>query len=100
MNFGEKIRSLREKHGMIIRELAALLEVDTSTISKIENCQRHATKKQVSDLALVFGSDYHELEAYWMGSKIYDMLQEIDNPMNALSVAEEQVNYQKLNYNK
>ncbi|MFT6443393.1 MAG: transcriptional regulator with XRE-family HTH domain [Salibacteraceae bacterium] len=100
MNFGEKIRSLREEQGMIIRELAASLKVDTSTISKIENCQRHATKKQVSDLSTALNADFLELEAYWMGTKIYEMIQDITNPANALIVAEEQVTYQKLNKKK
>ena len=95
MNFGEKIRILRENKGLIIRELAMRLEVDTSTISKIENNLRHATKKQVADLATALEADYHELEAFWMGHKIYEMLQEINNPSIALSVAEEQVKYQK-----
>lgn len=96
MNFGEKIRCLREDKGMIIRELAASLKVDTSTISKIENSQRHATKKQVKDLAIALNVDYLELEAQWMGSKIYDMLKEVGNPTNALILAEEQIHYQKL----
>jgi transcriptional regulator with XRE-family HTH domain len=100
MNFGEKVRSLREAKGMIIRELAASLKVDTSTISKIENCQRHATKNQVAELALALNADFIELEACWMGTKIYDMLQDITNPSNALIVAEEQVAYQKLNNKK
>ncbi|MDB4728567.1 helix-turn-helix domain-containing protein [Saprospiraceae bacterium] len=96
MNFGEKIRFLREDKGMIIRELAASLKVDTSTISKIENSQRHATKKQVKDLAIALNADFLELEAHWMGSKIYEMLQDISNPTNALIAAEEQVHYRRL----
>ena len=96
MNFGEKIRCLREGKGMIIRELAASLKVDTSTISKIENSQRHATKKQVKDLAIALNADYLELEAHWMGSRIYEMLKEVGNPKNALVLAEEQIHYRKI----
>lgn len=95
MTFGTEIRKIREAKGMLMRQLAAALEVDTATISKIENGLRHATKKQVYDFAQVLDIDYHKLEALWMGYKIYDMLQDIDNPADALTVAEEQVAYQK-----
>jgi len=47
------------------------------------------------DFAQVLDTDYHKLEALWMGYKIYDMLQDIDNPADALTVAVEQVAYQK-----
>ena len=100
MTFGKKIRKLRESKGILIRELAALLEVDTATISKIENGLRHATKKQVNAFAYELNTDYAKLEALWMGYKIYDMLQDIDNPTDALIVAENQVIYGKSSFNK
>lgn len=95
MTFGTEIRKIREAKGMLMRQLAAALEVDTATISKIENGLRHATKKQVHDFAEVLETDYTKLESLWMGYKIYDMLQDIGNPTDALTVAEEQVAYQK-----
>jgi len=95
MTFGTEIRKIREAKGMLMRQLAASLEVDTATISKIENGLRHATKKQVQDFAEVLDTDYAKLESLWMGYKIYDMLQDVDNPADALIVAEEQVAYQK-----
>ena len=41
MIFGNKIRGLRESHGTLMRQLAAFLEVDTATISKIERGERN-----------------------------------------------------------
>lgn len=95
MTFGTEIRKIREAKGLLMRQLAAALEVDTAMISKIENGLRHATKKQVHAFAKVLDVDYAKLESLWMGYKIYDMLQDVDNPADALTVAEEQVAYQK-----
>ena len=95
MIFGSKIRQMREAKGLLLRQIAASLEVDTATISKIENGLRYATKKQVEDFAKVLDTDYSKLEALWMGNKIYDMLTQIENPNEALLVAEEQVLYYK-----
>ncbi len=93
MTFGKKIRQARESKGLLLRQIAAQLEVDTATISKIENGLRNATKKQVVDLSSILDIPYTILEASWMGSKIYQLLQEVNDPSEALQVAEEQILY-------
>lgn len=93
MTFGMKIRQARESKGLLLRQIAAQLEVDTATISKIENGLRNATKKQVSDLSSILEIPYTVLEASWMGSKICQLLQEVNDPSEALQVAEEQMLY-------
>ena len=40
--FGEYIRELRENNKMPLRKLAALLDIDQSTLSKIERNERKA----------------------------------------------------------
>jgi len=42
--FGNKIRKLREEKGLVLRQLAAALEIDTATMSKIERGDRQARK--------------------------------------------------------
>ena len=93
MTFGEKIRQARESKGLLLRQIAAQLEVDTATISKIENGLRNATKKQVIDLSSILDIPFSILEASWMGSKIYQLLKEVNDPSEALHVAEEQILY-------
>ena len=93
MTFGKKIRQARESKGLLLRQIAALLEVDTATVSKIENGSRNATKKQVIDLSSILEIPYSSLEASWMGSKIYQLLQQINDPVEALHAAEEQILY-------
>ncbi|MBX2913239.1 MAG: helix-turn-helix transcriptional regulator, partial [Cyclobacteriaceae bacterium] len=40
MHFGERIRELRESQGLLQRQLAANLEIDTPMFSKIERGDR------------------------------------------------------------
>lgn len=93
MTFGKKIRQARESKGLLLRQIAAQLEVDTATVSKIENGLRNATKKQVIALSSILDIPFSILESSWMGSKIYQLLQEVSNPTEALHVAEEQILY-------
>lgn len=44
MQLGELIKKEREKRGLLMRQLASLIDVDTSLISKIENGNRSPTK--------------------------------------------------------
>jgi transcriptional regulator with XRE-family HTH domain len=48
---GEKIRTLRESKGKLLRHVAAYLEIDTALISKIERGERRLTRDQVIKLA-------------------------------------------------
>ena len=51
MLFGNKIRELRDDNGVLQRQLAALLEIDTPMFSKIERGDRRAKREQVIKLA-------------------------------------------------
>lgn len=47
MLFGDKIKELREEQGLLQRQLAASLEIDTPMFSKIERGDRRAKREQV-----------------------------------------------------
>ena len=51
MLFGKKIRELRDENGVLQRQLASLLEIDTPMFSKIERGDRRAKREQVIKLA-------------------------------------------------
>ena len=51
MLFVKKIRELRDENGVLQRQLAALLEIDTPMFSKIERGDRRAKREQVTKLA-------------------------------------------------
>ena len=51
MLFGNRIKELREEQGLLQRQLAAFLEIDTPMFSKIERGDRRAKREQVLKLA-------------------------------------------------
>ena len=51
MLFGNKIKELRDENGIMQRQLAALLQIDTPMFSKIERGDRRAKREQVIKLA-------------------------------------------------
>ena len=57
MLFGDKIKELREEQGLLQRQLAAFLEIDTPMFSKIERGDRRAKREQVIKLAKYLQQD-------------------------------------------
>ncbi|MFN8429786.1 MAG: helix-turn-helix transcriptional regulator [Spirosomataceae bacterium] len=95
MLFGNKVRELREKQGLVLRQLAAALEIDTATMSKIELGARQARKEQVTQLAEILNADNEYLYTLWLASKVYEVIEGEDMAIEALKVAEEEVQYHK-----
>ena len=43
--FGNKIRQLREKNNLLLRQVAPVIDIDTPQLSKIERGERQARKE-------------------------------------------------------
>jgi len=69
-NFGKKIREYREKQNLLLRQVAAHLEVDTALMSKIERGERNASKQQVVEIARFLKASEEELLTLWLADKI------------------------------
>ena len=69
-HLGQKIRELREKQHLLLRQVAAHLEVDTALISKIERGERNASKHQVIDIAKFLKANEEEFLTLWLADKI------------------------------
>ena len=96
MLFGNKVRESREKKGLLLREVAALLEVDTATVSKIERGDRQAKEAQLITLAKILDADFNELKTLWLASKVYEIVEGEDKAIDALKVVEKEIKpYQK-----
>ena len=93
--FGEHIRDLREQSGLPLRKVAASLDIDPSTLSKIERGERSANKEMIPILAEMFNEDENTLCLILMSDKVaYELLGE-ENPNEILKVAEEKIKYLK-----
>lgn len=92
MLLGEKIKKLRDEYGVLPRQLAALLEIDTPMFSKIERGDRRAKRTQVIQLAEYFKIDKNELLTLWLADKILDVVEDEDELMhNAIEVAQKRI---------
>ena len=69
-NLGQKIRELRESQNLLLRQVAAELEVDTALMSKIERGDRNASKQQVIEIAKYLKANEEELLTLWLADKI------------------------------
>ena len=90
-NFGETIRKLREENNLLLREVSAKLEIDTSILSKIENNNRIAKKELVEKFSKIFKVDYKELLIIWFSDKIVNELKGEDNIDKILKIAEQKI---------
>jgi transcriptional regulator with XRE-family HTH domain len=52
--FANKIKDLRIQKELLLRQVAAAIEVDTSMVSKFENGERFPTREQIQKLAIYF----------------------------------------------
>lgn len=92
-SFGEILRKLRESEGMPLRELASKLEIDQSTLSKIERDLRNASEELIEKISTVFNVDEKELRINYKSDKLaYELLDEEDS-IDILKVAEEKLEY-------
>lgn len=90
---GATIRRLREAQEMPLRKLAAALDIDQSTLSKIERNERNANDEMIRKVAEIFNADYKELKIKLLSDKIAYELAGEDWSEEVLQVAEEKVEY-------
>lgn len=92
MLFGNRIRELRDKQGVLQRQLAALLEIDTPMFSKIERGDRRAKREHVIKLAEYLHQDVKEMLTLWLADKVLDAVgAEEEISYDAITVAQKHV---------
>ena len=74
--FGNRVRVLRVKQKLYLRQVAPLLEMDTAQLSKIEKGQRHLKKEQIPLLAEILKADKDELITLWLADQVFDVIKD------------------------
>ena len=97
ISLSEILKSAREERKIILRKVAAELDIDQSLISKFEKGERKPTKEQLIKLADFYGLPKQELLINWFADKIIYELKGVDYANDVLIVAEEKIKYQKAN---
>jgi HTH-type transcriptional regulator, competence development regulator len=95
ISFGEYIRELRENVNLPLRKVAAELDIDASTLSKIEKNERNANEQIIDGISRIFNINKSELKLRYLSDKITYQLLEEENGLEILKVAEEKIKYQR-----
>lgn len=91
--FGQIIKSKREEKGLLLRQLASLLDIDQAIMSKLESGQRKPSKIHILKLSKIFMIDENELLIHYLSDKIANEIVEEVSAFDVLKVAEEKVEY-------
>jgi transcriptional regulator with XRE-family HTH domain len=67
---GAIFRQKREEKGLLIRQVAAVTELDQAIVSRIENSDRLPTREQVIKFAGLYGLDLKETISTWLAEKM------------------------------
>ena len=86
-SLGEKIRTIRESKSLLLRQVAAHLEMDTALISKIERGERRLTREQVIKLAKFYNATEEEHLTLWLSDKLLDTIENDPFAMQGLNKA-------------
>lgn len=84
---GEKLRALREAKGLMQRQIAAELHVDTAYISKMENNEKPVSRGYLAKLAALLGIPEQELLTIWLADKFYALAKNEEVGLQAMEAA-------------
>jgi len=93
--FGQRIRELREKQNLLLRQVAPLLEMDTPMLSKIERGQRYVKKEVVSQLAGILHVEEEELSTLWLADQLMNTIGNKEHAEKALKLVSNNIKSKK-----
>ena len=92
-SIGEILREKREEKGLLLRQVAAKLDIDTAILSKIERNERKASKEQIIKLAKILGLKEEDLLVHYLSEKILYEIKDEELGQKALKAAEQRIKY-------
>ena len=95
LSFGEFLRDLRIKKDLPLRKVAADLDIDPSTLGKIERNERNPNSDLIKRMSQIYSTDLSELKVKFLSEKIcYEIFEEgLDEEV--LKVTEQRIKYIK-----
>ncbi|RZK19116.1 MAG: XRE family transcriptional regulator [Flavobacterium sp.] len=88
---GTALRQQRESKKLLLRQVAAAIEVDTAFISKVERGEKRASKEQLRKLATVLDLTEPFLSKLWLADKLIETIKGEDQASEALKLAAKQL---------
>lgn len=96
-NFANILKTSRKKLKLNLAEVSTALGIDKAIVSKLENSQRTANRKQVITFIQYYKLDEKDVMSAWLSDKILYALKDEDFSLDALKVAEDTVKYNSKN---
>lgn len=85
---------MRESRELLLREVAAKLEVDPSFWSRVESGTKRPSREQVAALASILREDKDKLLVLYLGERlVYELKDEENLAIEAIMVAEKRIRY-------
>ena len=71
---GKKISALCEARGLLQRQVAYHLDIDSPMLSNIERGDRRAKREWIPKLAKLLQVSEEELLTYWLADRVFDVV--------------------------
>lgn len=92
---GNRIRESRKTKGLLLRQLAAILDMDVAILSKIERGERTPTKQQLQKIASALTINETELANALIAESIINELSSNENPIEILKIVQKELKKSK-----
>ena len=92
MLLSDKLKELREQRKLPQRKVAAALDIDTATYSKIENGKYMPNRDFVLRLAYFFEYDSEQFIKLWLADRLMDVAKNEDMAKEAMKLATDLIN--------
>lgn len=89
--FGDKIRELRERQNLYLRQVAPLLEMDTAQLSKIEKGLRQLKREHIPLLAGILKTNADELLVLWLADQLFEVVKDEELANEAMRELEKKI---------
>ncbi len=90
-SFGEYIRRLRQKNNLSLRIVGSEINIDQSTLSKIERNDKLAPQYIIKPLAKLYNEEYRVLQTRYLSEKIYQEIKEFDYAFEAIEITKKRL---------
>mgnify|MGYP001768275332 CR=1 FL=1 len=92
LSFGEYIRIRREELSLPLRKVASFLDIDTSTLSKVERGERSASVDYLKPLAEILNLNLKDIQTKYISDKIAKDFAGLEHLEDGLKDAENKLN--------
>jgi len=91
-SLGEMLRSLRERQGLLLREVAAILAIDPSLLSKIERGTKNPTREHILKMARIYDCKEKDLLVAFLSNMVVNVLDNEEFANDAIIEAKKKIN--------